>query len=177
MKIIRVTDDNDTIKIDFHPDSAILLPGRPFFMPEFGSGWRAKVMIAARIGRLGKNISLKYASRYFDAATLALFIYPTDTEVDSGILSALDSSVVIGEWQGSDLITGAIDVEAGSSQVSVAPAKERVEEVISEVSKYATLKMGDVILLPAGGIEIPLAEGEQCELCANSVSVLRLKVV
>ena len=41
-------------------------------MPEWGEGWVAPLHPSVRIGRLGKNIARKFASRYYDGVSLSL---------------------------------------------------------------------------------------------------------
>ena len=67
MKIIRLTGSEPLSDIDFHPDSALLLPGRPLFYPDFGGDWHACLFLAIRINRLGKSVSEKFAPRYYDS--------------------------------------------------------------------------------------------------------------
>ena len=69
MKIIRVIALDPVLRLEFHPDSALVLQGRPLFMPEEGEGWQAQICLAVKISRLGKNISEKFAPRYYDAVS------------------------------------------------------------------------------------------------------------
>lgn len=49
------------------PDSAILKDGKPFFIPDFSNEVHYETELVVRINRLGKNISPRFASRYYDA--------------------------------------------------------------------------------------------------------------
>ncbi len=59
MKIIRFITLPPSHTLDFHPDSALLLPGRPMFYPDFGGEWVAFPMLAVRLNRLGKSVDRK----------------------------------------------------------------------------------------------------------------------
>ena len=62
--------------VDFHPDSALLLPGRPMFYPDFTGDWQAQLYMAVHINRLGKSVSTKFAPRYYDGASVAVRVEP-----------------------------------------------------------------------------------------------------
>lgn len=177
MKIIRVIEAGERLTVDFHPDSAMLLAGRPFFMPEFGHGWSARIKTALRICRLGKNIGERFAGRYFDAVAPALHIFPSDSTMDSGLLSALDSSIVIGEWHNSDILEAPRVIEFEEIHTSLPPSRDLAEQVISHVSQYSTLKMGDIILLPEPLPPLPLRENTRFQISLNFTPSLDLKIV
>ena len=94
MKIIRLVSLSSSPDIDIHPDSALILPGRPLFMPEWGEGWVASLHPSVRIGRLGKNIARKFASRYYDGVSLSLRVTLRESAGLEGVLSGMDSSLV-----------------------------------------------------------------------------------
>lgn len=198
MKIIRLISLSPESDVDIHPDSAMILPGRPLFMPEWGEGWAAGLYLAVRISRLGKNVARKFAPRYYDGITAALRVgLPAESGVPAGLLSGMDSSVVHGEWQDAEGLKAPIAVSLGAplkwsasseNRVEFAPMAEAVDAAIARVSEYMTLKMGDMILLPLqpGGcqgtdgcapIEIPLKEHTHVTLGLNGNPVLDLKVV
>ena len=51
------------------PDSAMLKDGKPFFIPDFSNEIHYETELVVRISRLGKNISERFAHRYYDAVT------------------------------------------------------------------------------------------------------------
>ena len=54
------------------PDSALLKDGKPFFIPDFTKQCDYEVELVVRICRLGKNISPRFAHRYYDAVTVGI---------------------------------------------------------------------------------------------------------
>lgn len=107
------------------PDTALHINKRPFFIPDYAKPCLMHLHVAVRICRLGRYISERYASRYYDAATLC-------TRMEAPLLPpfigrCFDECVSVGEWKSAD------DVNADAA--------------IAEVSKYFTLRQGDVILL------------------------------
>lgn len=139
-------------EIDVLPDSAITVANRPLFLPDFASDWEGCVAPAFRISRLGKEIGRNYASRYYDAAALALRIVPVGAGVcNSDILNAFDSCITLGPWQS---ITSENDsdgysilkVEWQGLSAELTPDDLRIDEAIEAVSHYCTLKTGDVVI-------------------------------
>ena len=161
MKILRLT--GSPLRLELHPDSALLPDGRPLFYPDFGSDWRADLYLAVRIGRLGKRIALKFAPRYYDAISLALIISPSDMggTADSsltpypGWLNALDSSITHGRWiaPGEVSATTVSVVRANGEPGSTAELRlptADIDPVINRLSLHTTLRTGDLILIPLG---------------------------
>lgn len=187
MKTIRVISLPPSLDIDIHPDSAMLLPGRPFFMPEWGEGWVARLHPALKIGRLGKNIAPKFAARYYDGITLALRVTLPDETRHQGILSGMDSTLVTGEWlepacaESGLTVRVAVSMPAGDETVAetveIAPLRAAADGIIASVSEYMTLKMGDVILLPPVGPSLPLDERARIDINAGTRSIVSLRAV
>lgn len=177
MKIIRLISLSPSLDIDIHPDSAMILPGRPFFMPEWGEAWMAVMHPAVRIGRLGKNIARKFAGRYYDGVTMAFRVTLAETSGLDGVLSGMDSTLMHGEWLPAESASGELSVEVNGDAFSAGPFAEKIDEVIAKVSEYMTLKMGDVILLPPVGQPVNLKEGLRVEVSVDSTPIMELRTV
>ncbi|MGL5920438.1 MAG: fumarylacetoacetate hydrolase family protein, partial [Bacteroidales bacterium] len=87
------------------PDSAILKDGKPFFIPDFSNQIEYETEIVIRIDRLGKNISEKFAPRYYNAVTVGIDFTARDLQTalrQKGqpweISKAFDNSAVLGEF-------------------------------------------------------------------------------
>lgn len=177
MKIIRLISLSPKLDIDVHPDSAMILPGRPFFMPEWGEGWIARVHPAVKIGRLGKNIGRRFASRYYDGFTLAMRVTLSNPDGLDGILSGMDSTFLHGEWLPAETCGHEVKAESGGESINVGPLDDVVADAIAKVSEYMTLKMGDILLLPPVGDPVGLTEGLRTELNVDGVRVAELRAV
>ena len=87
------------------PDSAILKDNKPFFIPDFAKSFEYEGELVFHINRLGKNISERFAHRYYDAVTVGLDIASTDL-LSSQIQDSLpwdlakgfDGSALLGEF-------------------------------------------------------------------------------
>lgn len=136
--------------IDIIPDSAMILPGRPLFVPDFGADrWIGKISLAFRINRLGKNISEKFAPRYYDAMSVALRFFPEGMDDDMtrrGLLSGCDGTFVHGEWVSLPSAGLTLAISGAGPEMTLSETDIRIDAAISTASRYMTLKTGDIIL-------------------------------
>lgn len=149
--------------IDVVPDSALQKSGKPFFVPDFAREFRFRVFVAVRVCRLGKNITRKFASRYYDAVGICLSIEAADMLVSLqskglpwALATAFDGSVILGEVfpvESTGLHGNSIEVFSDEEKVESIALKEAnadFDGIIEYVSKYFTLKIGDYILVECG---------------------------
>lgn len=115
------------------PDTALHINKRPFFIPDYASPCLMYLHRAVRICRLGRCISQRFASRYYDAATLCARMEAPTLPPEVG--RTFDECVSVGEW---------IPTEQCADAESLQTEADRA---IAEVSQYYTLRQGDVILL------------------------------
>ena len=148
------------------PDSSLLRKNRPFFIPSFSNDLQHEVELILKIDRLGKNISRKFASRYYSLVGLGIDFTARDLQTKlktKGLpwekAKAFDSSAVISDLfiPLSELNPGNIDFhldingqirQKGNSVQMLFP----FDELVEHVSKYFTLRTGDLIYTgtPAG---------------------------
>jgi len=148
------------------PDSAILLKQHPFVIPEFSQSVHYEVEVLVKIKKLGKYIDKKFAPTYYDEIGLGIDFTARDLQKDlkeRGLpwekSKAFDGSAVIGKWLSKEEVNDidAIDftLEKNGKVVqegSTANMLWKIDELISYVSQYFTLKIGDIIFTgtPAG---------------------------
>lgn len=165
--------------VEVIPDSAMILTGRPLFLPDFASvSWHGSVSLAYRINRLGKTIAPRFAPRYYDAMTLALRAQPDETTEPSAmecrtLLSATDGTFYHGDWLPlpSD---ASLPVSAAGTLLSASDVA--VDQAIAFASDYMTLKTGDIILPVTLPLAIPLAIGSTISLDLNSENRFNLRI-
>lgn len=179
MKIIRVMGPQVPADIDFHPDSALLLPGRPLFYPDFGGDWEAHLFAAVHLNRLGKGISEKFASRYYDGVSIGVRILPkSDTSLPAGVLSGLDSSITHGEWLSPADLSDSHTLMVGAENVAVTyPTATEICRAVSHISTCTTLRMGDILLLPLDTPALPISPRSRLIISLPSTEILNLKIV
>lgn len=149
------------------PDSALLRNNEPFYIPDWSNDVHYELELVVRINRLGKFIERKFANRYYSAIGLGIDFTARDVQnrlKDKGLpwekSKAFDRSAVISsEFVQMDelpdpasikfqLELNGQTVQSGDSALLIFP----IDELIAQVSKYFTLKIGDLIYTgtPAG---------------------------
>lgn len=149
------------------PDTALLRNNDPFFIPDFSNEVNYEVELVIKINRLGKNIQPKFAHKYFDEIGLGVDFTARDLQNDlksKGLpwekSKAFDSSAVISKkfilkTEFADINNINFHLELNGTTVQKSSSKEMIfdiESLICHVSKYFTLKIGDLIYTgtPAG---------------------------
>ncbi|MDE6416839.1 MAG: fumarylacetoacetate hydrolase family protein [Duncaniella sp.] len=161
------------------PDSALVLPGRPVFVPDLGEGWQGQPVIALRVGRLGRDIAPAFASRYVNAVTVALWLRLADIPADlsAGLLCGMDSSLAPGAWiPVADLGDAPVHVTTPAADIEV-DIEAEIISAVAAVSRYMTLKMGDIILASGAGGAVDLVAGTRVTASIDSREVLSVKIL
>lgn len=148
------------------PDTSILLKKQPFFIPEFSNEVQHEVELLVKITKVGKHIDKKFAHKYYDEIGLGIDFTARDLQQQlkqKGLpwekAKAFDGAAVIGKFvpkgrfEALDDISFSLKkneqvVQRGNSSHML----WQFDELIEYVSKYFTLKIGDVIFTgtPAG---------------------------
>lgn len=137
------------------PESALLKNGKPFFLPEHLGRVDHEVEVVVRICKLGKNVSERFAHRYYDAVTLGIDFTARDLQrrlKDNGhpweIAKAFDGSAAIGEWveASPEALHFHLDINGKTVQTGFSgDMLYKVDELISYISRFFTLKTGDML--------------------------------
>lgn len=145
-------------------DSALLKNGKPFFIPDFMGRIDHEAELVVRICRLGKGIPEKFAYRYYDAVTVGVDFTAREVQKkakDLGrpwtIAKGFDGSAVIGEWvpiaRSEERSTFNIqdlhfhlDINGKTVQTGFSgDMLYKVDELIAYISRFFTLKTGDLL--------------------------------
>jgi 2-keto-4-pentenoate hydratase/2-oxohepta-3-ene-1,7-dioic acid hydratase in catechol pathway len=142
------------------PDSAILRDGKPFFLPNFSDNLQYETEVVVRISRLGKAISPKFVRRYYDEVTVGIDFTARDLQSRFRVeghpwelSKGFDESAVIGEFVPLSEVGNEVqnlhfhlDIDGNTVQQGfTADMLFTVDEIICYVSKFMTLKIGDLI--------------------------------
>lgn len=146
MKIIGFVYHNGSTEMVLKGDSCLLNGRKPFFMPDWTNEVGVTDCIILRVSRLGKEISPKFAHRYYDAITpgadfIALDVAREAQQAGKPWTKALafDYSLAIGEWINNDEMSAA---ELLNDELIISP-----EEAIAQASKVMTIRQGDLIYI------------------------------
>ncbi len=149
------------------PDSSILLKKHPFVIPPFSNDIHHEVEILVKITKIGKHINEKFAHTYYDEIGLGIDFTARDLQSKlkkKGLpwekAKGFDGAAVIGDfWLAKDLFKTVDDIsfrlEKNGTTVQEASTRQmlwKIDALISYVSQYFTLKIGDIIFTgtPAG---------------------------
>ncbi len=141
------------------PDTAILLKKHPFFIPDFSDNVQYEVELLIKINKVGKYIDSKFAYKYYDEIGLGIDFTARDLQTKlktKGLpwekAKAFDGSAVIGQWLPKTSFEDINNINFSLQQNDTIVQKGntsnmlwKVDELIAYVSKYFTLKIGDII--------------------------------
>ena len=140
-------------------DSSLLKDRKPFFIPDELGTIEYEAEVVVRVCRLGKSISERFASRYYDAVTVGIDFTARDLlkklrqqGLPWDMSKSFDGATVIGEWVSKDKFLDVqrlrfhLDVNGETKQEGcTSDMIYKVDEIISYVSRFFTLKTGDLI--------------------------------
>ena len=140
-------------------DSSLLKDGKPFFIPDFSSEIHYETEIVVKIDRLGKNIAERFAHRYYNEVTVGIDFTARDLQRELRakglpweISKAFDNSAVIGDFVSVNKFKDIqslkfhLDIDGNTvQQGNTADMLFKVDEIIAYVSRFFTLKIGDLL--------------------------------
>lgn len=150
----------------FKPETSLVRRNRPFFYPDFSKEIHYETELVLKISKLGKNIQEKFASTYYDQISIGIDFTARDIQRECKkkglpweIAKAFDNSSPIGqfisvkEFQETKNIN--FYLELNDKVVQKGNSGEMIfsfEAIIAYVSRFVTLKTGDLIYTgtPAG---------------------------
>jgi acylpyruvate hydrolase len=148
------------------PESSILLNNNPFFLPDFSNEVHYEAEIILKIIRLGKNIEKQFAHRYYQEIGIGIDFTARDLQRECmkegkpwEIAKAFDGSAALGKFIKKEKLPDkdAINFQLDLNGQTVQKGNTRdmifsFGKLIAYVSKFVTLKMGDLIFTgtPAG---------------------------
>jgi 2-keto-4-pentenoate hydratase/2-oxohepta-3-ene-1,7-dioic acid hydratase in catechol pathway len=141
------------------PDTAILKDNKPFYHPEFSSDIHHEIELVLKISKEGKHIAEKFAGNYFEEIGLGIDFTARDIQQrhkEKGLpwelAKAFDNSAPISKFipksNFKDLNSLNIRLDLNGKTVQSGNTKDLLfsyEYIIAFVSKYITLKKGDLI--------------------------------
>jgi len=172
------------------PETALVPKRNPFFIPDFSNEVHYEAELVVRINKLGKHIEPRFAQKYYDEVTVGIDFTARDLQSqlkEKGLpwekAKAFDGSAALGKFVktaelpeidkiGFQLFkNGELKQEGHTSQMLF-----NVDQLISYISKFFTLKIGDLIYTgtPAGVGQVKV--DDQLELRLEREPVLKLNV-
>ena len=141
------------------PDTSILLKKQPFFIPDFSDDVHHEVEVLVKINKVGKHIQKKFAHKYYDQIGLGIDFTARDLQKqlkEKGLpwekAKSFDGAAVVSNWldkaQFEDVDNLNFSLQKNESLVQQGNTSHmlwKIDEIIEYVSKYFTLKIGDII--------------------------------
>jgi len=156
------------------PQTALIRNNKPFFYPDFSKEIHYETEIVLKICKLGKNIDEKFADRYFNEIGIGIDFTARDLQKkckEKGkpweIAKAFDGSAPISKFisktEYSDINNLNFSLDINGKTVQNGNTKDMIfnfNAIISYVSKFVTLKIGDIIFTgtPAGVGEVKIED-------------------
>lgn len=148
------------------PDTALLRDNEPFYLPSFSSDVHYELEIVLKINKMGKNISPKFAHKYYEEIGLGIDFTARDLqnklkekglpwEKAKGFNGSAPVSPFVNKSQFADLkdLNFSLQINGETRQIgNTSLMLWDFDEIIAEISTYFTLKTGDLIFTgtPAG---------------------------
>ena len=141
------------------PETSIIQKKQPFFIPDFSNDVQYEVEVLIKINRLGKAISPQFSHKYYDKIGLGIDFTARDIQnkLKKDSLpweksKSFDGSALIGNWINKKNIDNLNNLEFRLTKngdiVQKGNTSEmiwKIDELISKISKFFTLKIGDII--------------------------------
>ena len=147
------------------PDTALLKNGEPFYHPDFSNDIHHEVELVIRICKMGKKIQEKFASSYYNEIGLGVDFTARDMQTklkEKGLpwelAKGFDGSAPLGDFIATDkldLQNISFELTKNNDLVQQGNSAQMIfsfDKIVSFVSQYFTLKVGDLIYTgtPAG---------------------------
>jgi 2-keto-4-pentenoate hydratase/2-oxohepta-3-ene-1,7-dioic acid hydratase in catechol pathway len=170
------------------PDSSLIAKKQPFFLPDFSDNIHYEVELVYKIKKVGKSIDPVFSKDYYDKVGLGIDFTARDLQAkckSNGhpweIAKSFDQSALVGEdfFDVSSLKDLNFSLLKNGETVQKSNANEMVfsiDQIISYVSKFITLKIGDLIFTgtPSGVGSVKI--GDELEGFINEEKVFSLNI-
>jgi acylpyruvate hydrolase len=148
------------------PETAVITNGKPFYYPEFSKEVHYETEIVLKISKNGKNIQKKFAHKYYSELTVGIDFTARDLQEQCKVkglpwekAKAFDGSAPIGKMIQLDQLKNrnsiTFHLEKNGKTVQQGNTRDLLfpfDTIIESVSRFVTLKIGDLIFTgtPAG---------------------------
>lgn len=172
------------------PDTALLPKGHDFYLPDFSNEVHYEAEVVVRIDKMGKHISEKFAPKYYSQISLGLDFTARDLQSKlkaKGLpwekAKAFDGSAFLGDFINKSELpplselpftlkrNNSIAQEGHTGQMLFS-----INKLVSAVSQYFTLKVGDLLFTGTPAGVGPLSQGDFLELFVDDRLVGELHV-
>ena len=172
------------------PDTALLKNGKPFILPDFSKEMHYESELVVKINRLGKNIAERFAHRYYDEITVGIDFTARDLQkklkergLPWEVSKSFDNSAAIGEFISKNEVEEIqrlnfhLDINDKTvQQGNTIDMIYSVDKIISYISKFFTVKIGDIIFTGTPSGVGPVAINDHLQGYIEDKKLLDFKV-
>lgn len=173
------------------PDTSVLLKGFPFVIPEFSNDVHHEVEVLVKIDRVGKCISPKFAHKYYNQIGLGIDFTARDLQSKlkaKGLpwetAKGFDGATVLGNFvdkeQFADLQNISFQLVKNKTIVQNGNTQDmlwQIDELISYISQFFTLKIGDIIFTGTPSGVSKVNSGDELEGFLEDKKMFSFKVL
>ena len=173
------------------PDTAIQPKGHPFFIPDFSNNIHFEVELVVKISKNGKNIDEKFAHKYYDEIGIGIDFTARDIQEDckkNGLpwekAKGFDGSAQISNEfinkKSLKLEDINFSLNLNNSLMQKGNSKNMIfsfDQIISYISKYYTLRAGDLIYTgtPSGVGKVEIGDSLSCFINGREMLNVNIK--
>lgn len=172
------------------PDTALIPKRQPFFYPDFSSDIHYEAELVVRINRLGKNIAEKFAHKYYSEVTLGIDFTARDIQQqlkEKGLpwerAKAFDGSAPVGQFIKINSLRNSKNIDfkllINKEERQIGDTNDMlfsINQLISHISTFMTLKIGDLIFTGTPQGVGPIKIGDHLEGFIEDQKLLDLKI-
>ena len=172
------------------PDSAVIAKNQNFIIPSFSNEIHHEVELVIKINKVGKHIDKSFSHKYYDEIGLGIDF--TARDIQSNLKEkghpwekskAFDSSCMVGNFLKKEKLEDISKIEfsliKNNELVQSGCSNDmlwKIDELISYVSQYFTLKIGDLIFTGTPSGVSKVESGDILEGYISSIKMFTLKV-
>ncbi len=172
------------------PDTALIRKGEPFFYPDFSADIHHEVEIVLKVCRIGKNIEARFAHKYYEEIGVGIDFTARDIQAKLKakglpweLAKAFDGSAPVSDFipksEFADLqnLNFSLEVDGQTKQQgNTGMMLFNMDYIIAFVSKYFTLKIGDLIFTGTPAGVGPIKIGDTLTAYIEDRRMLELKI-
>jgi acylpyruvate hydrolase len=170
------------------PDTA-LLKEQDFYFPEFTKDLHHEIELVVKISKAGKHIEEQFANKYYEEIGLGIDLTARDIQAkckEKGLpwekAKAFDNSAPIGKFTNKstlDLKNMSFELKINGQSKQIGNSDQMIfsiDKIISYVSKFVSLKVGDLIYTGTPEGVGPIKIGDSLEGFLNGEKFLQMTV-
>ena len=172
------------------PDSSVIAKNQNFIIPSFSNEIHHEVELVIKINKVGKHIDKSFSHKYYDEIGLGIDF--TARDIQSNLKEkghpwekskAFDNSCMVGKILKKEILEDISKIEfsliKNNELVQSGCSNDmlwKIDELISYVSQYFTLKIGDLIFTGTPSGVSKVESGDILEGYISSIKMFTLKV-